>query len=81
MNKKGQLGFLKVIAVGFMFILLFALALAPMVNTMLGVANLSEFGNFGAWVIGSLNVWFILAFFLVIISALLIGISSGGSSE
>jgi hypothetical protein len=81
MNKKGQLGFLKVISFAIIFIIFFALALAPFVNTALDIANLSEFGTLGVWLIGSFNLWILLAFVLLIVSAILMGINTGGGNE
>jgi len=76
MNNKGQLGFLKILVFAILFIVFFAIALAPMVVTMLGISDLSQFGSLGQLIIGSFNVWILLGFVVLIFSAILIGLSN-----
>jgi len=78
MDVKAQgFGFIKVLAFALLFIIFFALALAPFVTVGLGVSDLSIFGGFGAWLVGAMNFWFLLAFVLVVIVALVYGFSEG----
>lgn len=77
MNVKAQgFGFIRVLAFAILFFIFFALALAPFVTVGLGASDLSMFGGFGALVIGSLNVWFLVAFVLVVLLALVYGWSN-----
>jgi hypothetical protein len=77
MNKKGQeLGFIKVLAVSVVFIVIFAIGLAPMVSNVLGGLDLSVYGGIGAWFIDHLNIWFLGFFTLAILIALVYGFSS-----
>jgi hypothetical protein len=74
MNKKGQLSFLNVLVFGILFIVFFSLALAPIVSELLEVADLSQLGTMGAFLIGSLNIWIFVAFILVVIMAIVMGL-------
>lgn len=77
MNKKGQnFNFITVIFVGIFFLIIFAIGLAPMVSSLLGGVDLGVLGSFGAWVAGSLNVWFFLAFIVALLVMLVWGFSS-----
>lgn len=74
MNKKGpKLGFIKVLGISIFFVIIFALGLAPMVSTSLGTLDLSVYGYFGSWIVGSLNVWYLGAFALAVLIGLLYG--------
>lgn len=74
MNKKGQLSFLNILVFGILFLIFFSLALAPIVSELLGIADLSQLGTLGAFLIGSFNIWIFLAFVLVVIMALVMGL-------
>ena len=77
MNNKGQLGFLKVLVFAVLFIIFFSLALAPFVHTIVtDVANTSQLGALGSWLIGSFNFWILLAFVILILVSLLVGINT-----
>lgn len=78
MDKKGQLGFIKVLAFAILFVIFFSLALAPFVASSLDIANVSALGYLGSFVLKGLNIWFFIAFLLVVILALIYGV---GSSE
>jgi hypothetical protein len=74
MNRKGQLGFIKIIVFAVLFIAFFSLALAPFVDTSLSIANLSALGTLGEWAIGSFNFWILGAGTLLIFMALIYGL-------
>ena len=77
MFKKAQgFGFLRILFVGGFFLLMFALALAPMVSQSLGGLDFSDWGPFGSWVVSHMTVWFFGVFVLTILLALVYGLVS-----
>jgi len=77
MNKKGQgFGFINVIFYAILFVIFFALALAPFITTAMGVSNLSILGGFGAWAMSNLALWIFLVFLLVVFVGLVYGWAS-----
>jgi hypothetical protein len=78
MNSKGQgFGFIRVLFVGGFFLLMFALALAPFIAGSIGGLDLTDWGVFGAWVVGHLAVWVFGVFCLAILIALVFGVFTG----
>ena len=77
MNNKGQgFGFIRVLFFAGLFLVLFSLALAPIVTAMLGAGDLSQLGGFGSWVFSNLNIWYFGSFLLVVLVSLVYGYSS-----
>jgi hypothetical protein len=76
-NKKGQ-GFIwiRVIFIAIFFLIMFALALAPFMTTVLGSQDLSVLGGLGEFVAGNLAVFVFVTFLLVLLIALIYGFSS-----
>lgn len=75
-NTKGQLDFLRLIPFIVIFILFFIFGLAPFVDTVLDNSDLSVLGGMGALLIGSLNLWIILAFVILVFTALIFGFAT-----
>ena len=77
MNVKGQgFGFIGVIFFAIFFLIIFALALAPVVTSALGATDLSVLGGGGSWAISNLALWFFLVFMLTVFVALIYGFGS-----
>ena len=77
MNSRGQgFGFLRILFVGGFFLLMFALALAPMVTSALGGFDFSDWGVFDSFVVSHLALWFFGCFVLAILVALVVGLVS-----
>jgi len=78
MNNKGQgFGFINIIFYSIVFVIFFALALAPFITIVMGVSNLSILGGFGSWAMSNLSLWFFLVFLLVVF----VGFVYGWASE
>jgi TRAP-type mannitol/chloroaromatic compound transport system permease small subunit len=75
MNNKAQIGFLKILFFVLVFIIFFAFALAPMINTNLKALDLSVWGEY-AWIVGGLNIWILGAFVILVFMALAYGFSN-----
>ena len=73
MNNKAQFGFIKILAFAGVFIIFFALALAPFIRAGLESSDLTVFGTFGAWIVGAMPIWILLAFVLLVLGLLLWG--------
>jgi len=77
MNKKGQLGFIRVIFIAIAFLLVFAIGLAGVVSDSTEVFT-SEWGSsypLLAWLIGGMNIWIFIGALIAIIGAIVWGIS------
>lgn len=76
-NKKAQ-GFIwiRVIFIAIFFLILFALALAPFMTTVLGAQDLSVLGGFGEFITSNLTVFVFVTFLLAVLIALIYGFSS-----
>lgn len=70
MNNKGQFGFVRVIFFSVIFLILFSLALAPIVTTALGI---SQVDGFPGWILSKTNVWIIIGFVMFLFAALVYG--------
>ena len=58
MNKSGQFGFIKILFMSFAFIILFALALAPIITTAVGVSiDTGNVTGLEKFFLGGLNIW------------------------
>ena len=75
MNKKAQLGFIRIIFFAIFFLIMFALALAPFITMALGSSDLTILGGFGAWAMSNLALWFFITFLLAVLIALIYGFS------
>ena len=76
MNTKGQgLNFINVFAVALVFIIFFAIGLAPMISSVIGSLDLSVYTGFEGWILSNLNIWFFGFFSLAILIALVWGFS------
>jgi hypothetical protein len=77
MNKKAQFGFIRVLFVALAFIIVFALALAPIVSTAIGVSlDTGNVTGFEAFLLGGLNIWILIGFVLFVIAALIWGLNT-----
>lgn len=77
MNSRGQsFGFIKILFFAGFFIVIFSLALAPIVSGSMGAADLSVLDGLSAWVASNLNVWIFGAFALMVFGALIYGLSA-----
>jgi len=77
MDRKAQgFGFISVIFVALFFLIIFSLALAPMVTALLGGANLGILGSGAAWFFSNMNVWYFVAFMIAIVGLVVWGASS-----
>jgi hypothetical protein len=74
-NKKAQLGFIRIIFFAIFFLIMFALALAPFITMALGSSDLTILGGFGAWAMSNLALWFFITFLLAVLIALIYGFS------
>jgi len=73
-SKSGQFLFIRVVAVGLLFIALFSLALAPFITTVFNTLNFSVYGGFGNWVLSHWTFIVLIAFVLMILIALVLGL-------
>ena len=77
MNKKAQFGFIRVLFISFAFIIVFALALAPIVSTAIGVSvDTGNITGFEKFLLGGLNIWVMIGFILFVIGALIWGLNN-----
>lgn len=67
-------GWIRLFFYSVFFLIIFALALAPFVTSSVGGVDLSDWGVFGAWVVGHMNVWFFGVFVLAVLVALVFGV-------
>ena len=76
MNTKGQgLNFINVFAVALVFIIFFAIGLAPMISSILGGLDFSVYTGFESWILTNLNIWFFGFFAIAILIAIVWGLS------
>ena len=75
MNTKGQFGFIKVLFIALAFILVFAIALAPIVSTAIGVSiDTGNVTGFEKFLLGGLNIWIMIGFILFVVGSLIWGL-------
>ena len=77
LNKRAQgFGFIRVIFFAIFFLIMFALALAPFISVAMGATDLSVLGGFGAWAMSNLALWMFFTFLIMVLVALVYGLSS-----
>jgi len=77
MNNKGQFGFIKILFISFAFIILFALALAPLITTAVGISiDTGNVTGLEKFFLGGLNIWVLIGFVLFVIGSLVWGFQS-----